>query len=98
MLLYTALTRYLESFGSRSFSNDYEITSNDLGEYVTVYFYNMEVDSGDVISVMAGHYGYDMLTQFGQSQHAEFGSVIGFCLGSIFAPQLQNNYGLSDLL
>jgi hypothetical protein len=73
-------------FWFQNYSNDYEITSNDLGEYITVYFYNMEVDSGDVISVMAGHYGYDMMTQFGQSQMADFGSVIGFCFGSIFVP------------
>jgi hypothetical protein len=73
-------------FWFQNFSNDYEITSNDLGEYVTVYFYNMEVDSGDIISVMAGNYGFDMMTQFGQSQQAEFGTVIGFCFGSMFAP------------
>ncbi|UKN02604.1 T9SS type A sorting domain-containing protein [Paracrocinitomix mangrovi] len=67
-------------------TNDYVITSGDLGNEVSLDFFSpIPVNAGSIILVCAGHYGGSPETSFATAQPTIEGSVLGFASGSLFS-------------
>jgi hypothetical protein len=64
-------------------TGDYEIQNSDLDGFVRVVFANpVQVFTGDLIIVMAGHYGGGTEVRFGYAQTTEEQTVLGYTAGA----------------
>lgn len=85
-LIYGQIVKYdvgLDQWVYQDQTADYEIQNSDLNGFVRVVFNNpVQVFTGDLIIVLAGHYGGSDEVRFGYAQTTDEQTVLGYTAGS----------------